>query len=212
VWSPDGTEIALTYHTEAGFLDFHDDDDVRVISASSGLGTTTPGGSGNNETSPSWSPDGTKIAYGFFDTDFLAAFSDYNQAIEIVNPDGSGGSRLGGAWFNYADGPDWSPDGSKLVYVGSFRQLYTENVDGSSEHVVAAAGWGPAWSPDGTKIAYSAWSSAASAVEIYVMNADGTGAKPLVEGSSPSWQPTKVHLIDCLIAKPLGGTGALVAG
>jgi len=49
----------------------------------------------------------------------------------------------------------------------------------------------PAWSPDGTKIAFS--SRRSGSFDIYVMNADGTGTKPLTstkeDDSHPTWSP-----------------------
>ena len=49
--------------------------------------------------------------------------------------------------------------------------------------------WGPAWSPDGSRIAFSSGRDGIMAV--WVMNADGSGAKRLsdVEGEYPTWSP-----------------------
>jgi hypothetical protein len=35
------------------------------------------------------------------------------------------------------------------------------------------------------------------------MNADGSGSTRLGDGYDPSWQPTKVRMVDCLIPTPL---------
>jgi TolB protein len=41
----------------------------------------------------------------------------------------------------------------------------------------------PAWSPDGTRLAFR------RGHQIYVMNADGTGLRPVVQGMNPAWSP-----------------------
>lgn len=50
----------------------------------------------------------------------------------------------------------------------------------------------PAWSPDGTKIAF-VFLPSKGPPQIHVMNADGTGVKPLTEipggTDTPAWSP-----------------------
>ena len=54
----------------------------------------------------------------------------------------------------------------------------------------------PAWSPDGTMIAYAAVPTGGGNIDVYVMNADGTGQTRLTNDPSPdlspSWQPLTV--------------------
>jgi TolB protein len=51
----------------------------------------------------------------------------------------------------------------------------------------------PAWSPDGSKIVFSATASDRPSPELWLMNADGSDAKPLaldgIIGLVPSWSP-----------------------
>src|SRR5207245_1697432 len=96
---------------------------------------------------PSWSPDGSTIAFQFKDDVWLA------------RPDGGGLRAL------TQDGrgrePVWSPDGRRIAFVRinfSFQTdggLYVVNADGSGARRIAEARTEPpSWSPDGSRVAY----------------------------------------------------------
>ena len=95
---------------------------------------------------PSWSPDGSKIAYS---TSRYGGFE-----IFTMNADGSNPQRLTNN--PYLDlYPSWSPDGSKIAYEtdrdlpNHNREIYTMNADGSDQHNisnnVATADQAPDW-------------------------------------------------------------------
>jgi dipeptidyl aminopeptidase/acylaminoacyl peptidase len=94
---------------------------------------------------PTWSPDGTKIAF-ISDRDRAGDFEIY-----VMNADGSGVKRLtdapGSSGF-----PAWSPDGSKIAFAsdraGDF-EIYVMIADGTGVRRLTndpAADLGPAWS------------------------------------------------------------------
>ena len=70
----------------------------------------TPVGPGRRDGAPSWSPDGTRLA---FHTE-----AEGKLGIYIVNADGSGGQRLTHA-HGWNQDPRWSPDGKRVAYTVS---------------------------------------------------------------------------------------------
>jgi len=104
--------------------------------------------------------------------------------------------------------PDWSPDGTKIIFrtdrngkepFTSFEsgEIYVMNSDGSDQinltKNLANDGW-PKWSPNGTQIVFASYRDGRSNSEIYIMNADGSGVSQLTNtpGSNNedvSWSP-----------------------
>lgn len=131
---------------------------------------------------------------------------DGNAEIYTMHADGSGLQRL-------TDTPaddmtsDWSPDGTKLVFVSDRDdpnphkcfpkcnyEVYIMNADGSEQQRLTdtpAAEHHPVWSPNGSQIAFV--SERDGNQEIYVMNADGSNPQRLTnnpaEDMRPSWSP-----------------------
>ncbi|MGZ8795147.1 MAG: hypothetical protein ACXW0F_10975, partial [Gaiellaceae bacterium] len=114
--------------------------------------------------------------------------------IYVAREDGSGLRRL--TRNRVADfSPIWSPDGNRLLFVS--------NRDGDDElFVMDAAGKNvrqltrnrrqdltPQWSPDGRLIAFASDRGRPGEPEIWIMRAEGTNARRLVETvKHPSWQ------------------------
>jgi hypothetical protein len=83
-----------------------------------------------------------------------------NGEITLTDPGGFGAEQLAVDTETRRKDPDWSPDGSKIVYASTQAQedddLYVMNADGTDlTQLTDAAGdeYGPAWSPDGSRIA-----------------------------------------------------------
>ncbi len=84
--------------------------------------------------------------------------------------------------------PDWSVDGSQIVFClmkGQAQTLYLINSDGTGLTEIGP-GFDPSWSPIENKIAYT------SNNQIYTMNSDGEEITQLTTGDSnanPAWSP-----------------------
>ena len=124
---------------------------------------------------PSWSPDGSRIA---FTSDRDSQTGSVNLEIYVMNADGTGVTRVTSDTAQ-DDEPAWSPDGTRLAFRSNRdgnAEIYVVNVDGSGLARLttdSASDVQPAWSPDGSKIAFVTTRDANP--EIYVMNANGTG-------------------------------------
>src|SRR3989337_2066479 len=104
-----------------------------------------------SDINPSWSHDGTKIAF--------ESTRDGNDQIYVMNADGTGQTNISNNLTN--DGsPSWSPDGIKIVFVSTRdgnNEIYVMNADGTSQTRITtnpAQDVYPSWSPDGTKIVF----------------------------------------------------------
>jgi Tol biopolymer transport system component len=134
------------------------------------------------DSSPTWSPDGRKIAW--------SSSLPGAEGIYTMNPDASAKTRIP----NSPQGSDlqWSPDGTRIAFLSGW-DIYVVNVNGTGlRQLTTNTGVdnAPAWSPDGTRIAFRSLRNGGHG--LYVMNADGSDQTQLTsyDDSSPSWTPT----------------------
>jgi Tol biopolymer transport system component len=131
---------------------------------------------------PAWSPDSKRIAV-----------ARRNSGVWIMNADGTDQRQLASipAEEGTAEWIRWSPDGRRIaIQVGSYSpgrsiahvwvlDASTGNAQKLAPHTERYLDETPAWFPDGKRLAFQ--SDRTGRMEIWVMNADGTGARQITK-------------------------------
>jgi Tol biopolymer transport system component len=154
-----------------------------------------------------WSPDGSRLAFlSFRPMDGGNGAANTANNLWVMNADGSGATPLTRLTnFNISSyGLVWSPDERKIVFTSNRAldgsdattahftdNIWLANADGTGvtpltrlDGTFAGASL-PAWSQDGSKIAFTSGgafdgsNTAGPNFNLWVMNADGSGATPL---------------------------------
>jgi len=127
---------------------------------------------------PSWSPDGTQIAF--------RSERSGEPEIWVMNADGTGQRRLAAGLS-----PAWSPDGSLIAFAGRAGvSLIRPDGTGLRGLPHAEGGEYPSWSPDGSRIAFN--SNLTGDHVMYIVQADGSKVMDLSragEGWQVDWSP-----------------------
>ena len=199
-WSPKGDKIAFECSDDGelrrdgpGFLELG----TAFLPGPIGICVMNADGTGFQRLTsggfdPSWSPDGSKIAFSG----------------GTMNGDGSGFMRINFDDFRIND-PLWSPDGNKIAFWtrrDGQSDIYVMNPDGSELAQITdtpRSEYHPAWSPDGQRIAFttreddclSMWPFNRDCTAIFLVNRDGSGKQlvyltdELEHVQSLAWSP-----------------------
>jgi TolB protein len=212
IWSPDGRYLAYAVerysppdHAYIGQICIVDADGQNQRCFDSG---------GASEGWPTWSPDGSQIAF--------SSNRNATNQLYIMNVDGTGVQQL----TNFDTGIHavfWSPDGSRLLFPAftGKGELYSVRPDGLEQRRLIGDDLSVerfAWSPNGSFIAFLGTSSDEDQ-GIYVINSDGSNLHLLapvtayIEDVGFSWSPQNDQLA-YIDNRPLGdsyGVEALYA-
>jgi Tol biopolymer transport system component len=110
--------------------------------------STDPQNIASNDTDPTWSPDGSKIAFV------------RNGELHVMNADGSGRTVVVGPGFPFRlSDPEWSPTGNEIAFAAN-NQIWAVGAGGTpgpTQLNPTAPGnrSNPSWSPNGGVIAYT---------------------------------------------------------
>jgi Tol biopolymer transport system component len=154
-----------------------------------------------------WSPDDSKLA-----------FQGSDNGVWTIHADGSSSTELATVpIYSAGNAPVWSPDGTKIAFAlenlqfGGFT-IQVMNADGTNQksypgstyfynHMIGRI---VNWSLDGTKLVFPSTANLdgnpndpdVNALNLWVMNADGSGRKPVTDYTAngivlyvPTWSP-----------------------
>lgn len=151
---------------------------------------------GVDETDPAWSPNGKEIA-------FSVGSPAAQNGIWVVGVDGHDLHQL---TTGRDVSPSWSPDGSEIAFerfttspsTGPVEQIYVVPASGGTPidltNNLGVADVTPSWSPSGGKILFSTDGGGQVQLDLWVMNADGSGRQRITNTPSrderdPAWSP-----------------------
>ena len=177
-WSSDGKRIVYD------FLLNPENPDVwtRVIFVMDADGKNNKRLTNQDGASPSWSPNGRKIA-------FESSRSGRHSEIYVMEADGRNQKRLTHDFGDNRD-PAWSPDGRHIAYTGFWNNgnldIFNWNIhvidnDGKNQRMLTEKGIAhdPTWSPDSDNIAFAASDRDGPVSRIYTVDV-GSGAVKMI--------------------------------
>jgi WD40-like Beta Propeller Repeat len=157
---------------------------------------------------PSFSPDGSRVVFSSGrDGEFDPEVGYSRLALFTANSTGGDEERLTSGVYDYE--PDWSPDGSKVVFVRrrysasqnpqeefpQREELWTVDVDSKEEQLLLRAPpsargkpfalHSPMWSPDGSQIVFSRAGEGGHG--LWLMGADGADVRRIVTQTGTSY-------------------------
>jgi Tol biopolymer transport system component len=173
---------------------------LRVLQVASGAVLDLPTELQRFPSRPHWSPDGTQLSF--------EDFTDFEEHVYLVAADGQSPPRRL-ALVGEERSAAWSPDGSRLAFIGdaqsgSGERVYVTDRNGSDPRPISPAGLEPEfsghdldWSPDGSRIVFTAPQPRGPefGTDLYLVGADGNGfmnltvSSPFSSNERPHWSP-----------------------
>jgi TolB protein len=176
-WSRDGMYLALSVTEGAN-------SDIVILDGTTGTEQVRVTEHPGVDTSPTWSPDGKKLA-------FVSDRSGSPQ-VWIVTLATGDLKRLTHSGYNVS--PDWSPNGHSILYgqlIGSKFVIKRHDFDVPRTVTLtgaAASSENPSFSADGRYVVFSRRGSDRRA-SLWVMYADGTHQRALTSNALPMFSP-----------------------
>ena len=196
-WSPDGSRLVYHRLTKDSF-DMGMDWDYPMWAESEGLYIVDRDGSDSSrltdddDVSPCWSADGKTIVFERWrESGEAPLMGVYTIGLDEDRPH---------LVARGIERPACSPTAPTIAVDNGEGSIIVLDLRNGKQRVVASkrGAAAPAWSPDGSRLAFAAGSyqmHAWKSLEIYVVNADGTGLRRLTRNAyadaAPAWTPNE---------------------
>jgi Tol biopolymer transport system component len=197
-WSPDGTSIVYaSYRGEdygSGCLGFSIcPTDLYVIAVDGGAPSRLTADA-LSETTPTWSPDSSQLA-------FVAVDAEGNGTLQMIDVDGGARHDVPTEGSGSISFPSWSPDGTRILYLqeeGGANHVWVASPDGSQARDLADSRIDtnvgrPVWSPEGDLIAFPRLFAGAAALWLVDPQADRPAFRiagwPGFNSAPIAWRP-----------------------
>lgn len=179
-WNPAGTSVAFSQGASVWTLSGTDS----TLDEASLLKIT----GAERAFAPTWSPDGGTLAFSIH--------SGPAPGLYVVASTGGESRQVGQTGWRH---PSWAPDGQSFAFVSQeSTRLGVAIADTAGQGYLML--WGnrdayasfPRWSPDGTEIAFTGRAGNGDRIELWLMGADGSGARRLTNSGVQdffSWVP-----------------------
>ena len=161
VWSPDGKKLVYTNAADWGIYvgTINSQQEERITSANF-LGGW-----------PAWSPDGPEVA-------FISTEGPWACSLKVVNLEKRKERLLMpkeeiGKFFD----PDWSPDGTRIVFHWSKKGIYVMDRNGKGLRRLVSNASRPTWSPLGNELVYG------KKQQLFKFNLSSRRSKQLTHGA-----------------------------
>lgn len=182
VFSPDGESVVYAHGVDDGT-------DIYVSPLAGGGQRRLSVGRGSDNVTPSFSPDGRRIA-------FMSQRAGHPE-LWTMDADGTNPETLTLDFGEnvYRANPDWSPDGQRLAFqsqFGSTFQVMTIALRDKSMKQLTSDGRNeePSWAPDGRHLAFS--SNRSGVKQLWVLDVETGRTRQLTRGAparNAAWSP-----------------------
>jgi Tol biopolymer transport system component len=189
-WSPDGRQVAVSSnYTPDGNNDRFN---IYLIDVQTGEWQTLTDEEGQNR-EPNWAPDGRSLIFSSDrqtpgELEIWRIELATNQLTQLTND------------INSSFSPQFSTDGARIAFIsnrGGDNDLYIMRGDGSDERLITTLDEGaddrdPAWSPDDQWWLLSSNRQTGGALQLWLLQPDGTAWQVITEGLGnsrfPQWR------------------------
>lgn len=217
-WSPDGTRIAYSCRKKDGKeYAFSTDTEIYIYNIQSGECVRIPMG-GGYDTTPAWSPDGSRICWISMERD---GYEADRQRLMVAEIDGMkvGEVRELSSEFKYnVSSPEWDSD-SRHIWFNALSEglqaIYVADLEGNITRRTGEDLWYDFTTPffidrsSGTELLYTTWQSMDFPSEIVAFNTETQTAAKVTDENGHILSQLKEHRTEARMVKTVDGKDML---